>query len=142
MQHLRIEHKKIPKTTSNPKQVVENESNKTKDRREGKGRVLALSRNVLRILNSDVYYVESESSDNIYYFVKFKPDVFEWCSCKDNSTRHLKCKHIFAIEFAIKWGTLIDIDKLPKEAKRYPVTTTKPVVVSEPKSYTDDDYSF
>ena len=35
------------------------------------------------------------------------------CSCKDNSTRRMKCKHLFAIEFAIKWGTLKDIDKVP-----------------------------
>ena len=75
--------------------------------------------------NTDVYYVESETSDNIYYFVKFKPDVFEWCSCLDNSTRHVKCKHLFEIEFAIRMGILKDIDKLPTEAKRYGSSSTE-----------------
>ena len=124
-------------------QVVENTI--TKDRREGKGRVLAISRRMYRLLNSDVFYVESETSDDLYYFVKFKPDVFEWCCCPDNSTRHVKCKHLFAIKFAIKWGTIKDIDKLPKEAKRYnnnnnDVVTT--VTVSKSSSWKEDEYSF
>ena len=86
----------------------------TKDRREGKGHILALSRRMYRLLQQNTslvtdvyYYVESETSDDQYYFVKFKPDVLEsywYCSCKDNSTRGLKCKHLFAIEFAIRWG--------------------------------------
>lgn len=78
--------------------------------REGHGRNIALIRRVYRLLNSDVYYVESETSNNIYYFVKFKPDVFEICSCPDSWTRHTKCKHLFAIEYAIMKGTLKDID--------------------------------
>ena len=152
-------------------QIVEKE----KDKREGKGHVLAISRRLYRLQNSDVYYVESESRDNNYYFVKFKPDGFEsswWCSCKDNSTSHLKCKHIFAIEFSIKWGTLKDIDTIPSL-----VTTTltsnelglpnfsleklgqpnnnnntntnktikivaPPSISKSPSSYKDDDYSF
>jgi predicted nucleic acid-binding Zn finger protein len=134
MQQLEIEHKKI---TTNP--VVENTIKK--DRRESKGQLLALSHNVYRLLNSDVFYVESESRENVYYYVKFKPDVFEWCSCPDNSTRQTtKCKHLFAIEFAIRMGTLLDIDKLPAEAKRYPAITATTAVQS--KSYKDDDYTF
>jgi hypothetical protein len=77
MQQLKIEHKKTEK-----------------DRRPGKGRTMALSRRIYRLQNTDntVYYVESETSDNNYYLVKFKPDVLQesslwYCSCKDNSTR-------------------------------------------------------
>ena len=110
MQQLKIEHKK---STTNSNQIVVDKK-KTKDRREGKGRSIALSRRIYRLLQTDVFYVESESTDNVYYFVKFKPDVFGWCNCKDYSTRHtIKCKHLFAIEFAIKWGTLQDIDTIP-----------------------------
>jgi hypothetical protein len=121
MQQLKIEHK-----------------NTKKDRREGKGRVLATSRMVYKLQNTNntFYYVESETCDNIFYFAKFKPDVLEDCSCKDNSTRHLKCKHLFAIEFAIKWGTIKDIDKSPTILPSEPTTTT----VS--KSYLEDDYDF
>jgi hypothetical protein len=69
-------------TTS--KQIVEAEQ---KYKRECKGRSLALTRNVYRLVNTDVFYVESESSNDTYYFVKFKPDVIEWCSCPDNLMR-------------------------------------------------------
>ncbi len=62
-------------TTS--KQIVEAEQ---KYKRECKGRSLALTRNVYRLVNTDVFYVESESSNDTYYFVKFKPDVIEFCS--------------------------------------------------------------
>ena len=136
IQQLTIEHEKLPKTN----QIVgnEKEEKKTKDRRESKGRVLAISRQVYRLLNSDVYYVESESSDNIYYYVKYNPSVFEWCSCKDfESNRFRICKHLYSIEFAIRFGTLKDIDKLPSEAKRYGTTTT---IVS--KSYEENQYDF
>src|SRR5215211_7623444 len=95
----------IPKKQSVCNQTIEQYNTKittTKDRRESKGRVLAIYRRIYRLSNSDVYYVESESSDDLYYFVKFKPEVFEWCSCKDNSTRGLKCKHQFAIEYSIR----------------------------------------
>ena len=116
--------------TTSQKVVVEK-----KNRRSGKGRVIALSRRVYRLLNTDVYYVESESSDNTYYFVKFKPDVIEWCSCMDNSTRHVTCKHLHAIIFAIRMGILKDTDKLPADAKR-------DTIAQDNKSYTEDDYSF
>lgn len=132
MQQLTIEHIKIPTITTDQKVVNEIEENK----REGKDRILATSRNAYRLLNSDVYYVQSQSSEEIYYHVKFKPDVFEWCACPDNSTRHVKCKHIFAIEFAIRMGTLKDIDKLPAEAKRYNGAIT------QTKSYREDNYDF
>ena len=95
-------------TTS--KQIVEEAEQKCK--RECKGRSLALIRNVYRLVNTDVFYVKSESSNNTYYFVKFKPDVdVEYCSCPDNSMRGQKCKHIWSIEFATRFDTLKDIDK-------------------------------
>jgi predicted nucleic acid-binding Zn finger protein len=157
MQQLKIEH--------------ENTIEKKKDRREGKGRVLALSRRMHRLRqNTDTFYVESESSDDHYYFVKFKQDVLEsslwYCSCKDNSTRHIKCKHLFAIEFAIKWGTIKDIDRIPnptvedveidntitnqQELLGYPnlpysklgQTNNNNKTIHNQKSYLEDDYDF
>ena len=87
-------------------------------KRECKGRRLALTRTVYRLRNTDVYYCQSETSD-IYYFVKFKPDVIEYCSCPDNSMRsgQMKCKHLHAVTFSIRLGTLKDTDRLPEEAK-------------------------
>ena len=109
MQQLSIVHKK----SINSNQKVVSEILETKDRRPGKGRVIALSRRVFRLQNPDIFYVESETSDNIYSFVRYNPSVFEWCSCQDNSIREIKCKHQFAIEYSIMKGTLKDIDKLP-----------------------------
>ena len=123
MQQLKVEHNK-------------------KDRRTGKGRCIALSRRTYRLMQTDdVFYVESESTDNVYYYVKFKPDVLEWCSCMDNSTRHKKCKHIYSIEFAIRMGTLKDTDdRLPADTKRD--TTNTIAQDGRSSSYEEDDYSF
>ena len=121
-------------------QIVEAEQ---KYKRECKGRRLAITRRIYRLLQTDVFYVESESTDNVYYYVKFKPDVIEWCTCPDNSLRgsQMKCKHLHAIEFAIRLGTLKDTDRLPTEAKVRKVTAAA-TTTTTPKSYTDDDYSF
>jgi hypothetical protein len=89
-----------------------------------------------------MFYVESESSDNTYYFVKFKPGVIEWCSCCDNSMRGLKCKHLWSIESAIRFGTLKDLDRLPTEAKVKKVITAAATKPLPTKSYTEDNYSF
>ena len=66
------------------KQIVEAQEQQYK--RMGKGRRLAQSRRIYRVLQTeDIFYVESESTNNVYYFVKFKPDVLQYCTCPDNS---------------------------------------------------------
>ncbi len=144
MQQLTIEH-----NSNNSKQnqkIVSKETKQeleTENKREGKGRILATSRNVLRLQNTDTYYVQSESAENIYYFVRYNFGVLEWCSCPDNSIRGIKCKHQFAIEYAIKLGTLKDIDKLPTEATRF--TNHSEIVQQQQtksKSWKDSEYSF
>ncbi|MGZ5548354.1 MAG: hypothetical protein ACXWFZ_10435, partial [Nitrososphaeraceae archaeon] len=57
--------------------------------RELKGRVIASTRQVYRIINSDVFYVESETENDLYYYVMFDTDGCEWCSCPDHSIRRL-----------------------------------------------------
>jgi len=125
-------------TTS--KEIVEEAEQRYK--RECKGRALALTRNVYRLVNTDVFYVESESSNDTYYFGKFKPDVVEFCTCMDSSTRNVRCKHSFAVKYAIRLGTLRDIDRLPTEAKVRKAVAAATVATVSPKSYRDDDYSF
>ena len=122
------------------KQIVEEAEQKYK--RECKGRCLALTRKVYRLMQTDVFYVESESTKNVYYFVKFKPDVMEFCSCKDyESNRAQKCKHLYSIEFAIRMGTLKDTDKLPEDAKRK-AAARQSTTVTKKSFIEDDDYSF
>src|SRR5262245_21521381 len=114
-----------------------------KNKREDHGRYIALTRNVFRLQNTDTYYVQSESVENIYYYVRYNFGVLEWCSCPDNSIRGIKCKQQFAIEYAIKLGTLKDIEKLPKEATRF--TNHSEIVQQQQtksKSWKEDEYSF
>jgi hypothetical protein len=90
-----------------------------KDRRSGKGRVITLSRRVYRIVNTDVLYVESESNDDLYYYVMFNTDKdFGWCSCKSFENHHMRCKHLHDVEYAIRWGTVTDTEKLPTTVKK------------------------
>jgi predicted nucleic acid-binding Zn finger protein len=100
-------------------------------KRECKGRVLAISRNVFRIEKTDSFYCQSENKNDVYYFIRYAPNVLIWCSCPDSSMRQMKCKHIFGVEYAIRLVTLKEVDKLPDQVKKE-VT----------KSYTEDDYSF
>lgn len=126
-------------------QIVENKSEEiVENKREGKGRILAFSRRVYRLQNSNTFYVESEKSNDLYYFVRYNFSGLKWCSCPDNSTRRgITCKHQFAIEYAIRLGTLKDIEKLPEEAKRYSgSSSTAAIVQQQSKSYRDDDYDF
>jgi predicted nucleic acid-binding Zn finger protein len=129
-------------------------------------RFKSLFMRIYRFQNTSyVYYVESENS-NDHYYAKFEPDVLEswYCSCKDNSTRRgLKCKHLWGIEFAIKWGTIKEIDKVPItvaagttivtetdvkidiQTNNIASKSTTVMKVSSaigPKSYKDDEYTF
>jgi hypothetical protein len=89
------------------------------NKRVEKGKLLATSKTIYRIVNTDVFYVESQTTDGLYYYAMFNTAKdFEWCSCKSFEHHHEKCKHLQAIEFAIRKATVIDIDKLPKEVKR------------------------
>lgn len=108
-----------------------------RDRRESKGKVIVVSRTIYKIKNSDVYYVESESIDKMYYFVMFDTvKNFLWCECKDFENRKLKCKHLFAVEFAVNSNVVVETDKLPNEAKK------AVNCVVEELSYKEDEYSF
>ena len=85
------------------KEIVEAEQ---RYKRMGKGSRIAQSRRIYRLMQTDVFYVESESTDNVYYFVKFKPDVVEYCTCPDNSLRggQMKCKHLYTqLSSQLEW---------------------------------------
>jgi len=105
--------------------------------RECRGRRLALLGRVFRRCFDDTpSYVESETNSDKFYYVKF---VFEssgnfWCSCPDYaSNRSEKCKHLYAVEYAIRLNLVQQIDKkLPIAQKAVAVT----------KSWEDDSYDF
>ena len=103
------------------KQIVSKQLTKEnkKDRREGEGRVLALSRRVYRLRGKDTFYIESESCDNRYYFVRFNASFAGgFCSCKDYEyNRSEFCKHQHAIVYGIQFNTIKEVDKLPEEVR-------------------------
>lgn len=86
--------------------------------RECHGRRLAISLRVFAQTESDRrrFFVQSEMILGKYYYVKI---VFEssetgnfWCSCPDyTSNRTNKCKHIFAVQYAIRLGLVQTVDK-------------------------------
>lgn len=97
---------------------IEYKTTTKKDRRSGKGRVIALSRTVFHISGKNVYYVESETQDNVFYYIMWNPgENVEYCSCVDHSIRGKRCKHIFSIEYAIRGNTVKESDKLPSYKK-------------------------
>jgi hypothetical protein len=140
MQNLEFANKKS--TNNQNQKIVSKKSEELENKREGKGRSLATSHMIYRIQNTDTYYVQSERSENTYYFVRYNFGVLEWCSCPDNSIRGIKCKHQFAIEYAIRLGTLKDIDKLPKEAERFTNQQIEELEAVSYHSYRDDQYDF
>jgi predicted nucleic acid-binding Zn finger protein len=79
--------------------------------RECRGRRLSISHRVLMMRNSKShFYVKSESKD-IFYFVEYKTDS-QFCTCWDYaSNRSDKCKHIFAVEYALRLNLVQQIDK-------------------------------
>jgi predicted nucleic acid-binding Zn finger protein len=112
---------------------VEHKNEEQEQKRECKGRRLAITGKIYRLQNTEnVFYVLSESrSDNTYYLVKYNLSD-SYCSCPDSSMKQMKCKHIWSIEYAIMLATVKDVDKLPIEVKKE-VT----------KSYTEDgQYDF
>jgi hypothetical protein len=102
-----------------------------KDRRAGRGLVIALSRHVYRLQGKDTFYVESESCDSRYYFVRFNSSFAGgFCGCKDfESNRTERCKHQYAVEYGIRFNTIQVVEHFPQEARKG-------------LSYQDDEYSF
>ena len=100
---------------------VEHKNEEQEQKRECKGRRLAITGKIYRLQNTDdVFYVESESSNDTYYLVKYNLSD-SWCSCRDNSMRSgqiKKCKHIWSIEYSIRLATVKVVDKLPLGVKQ------------------------
>jgi hypothetical protein len=135
MNQLTIVHKK-----SNNQKVVSktNPVEELENKRCGHGLNIANTKNVCRLQNTDKYYVQSESAENIYYLVSYKFDEQnDYCSCPDSSIRKLKCKHQFAIEHSIRLGKVQTIEKF--NGKTF---ANKIPVVQQSKSWKDSEYSY
>jgi transposase-like protein len=84
--------------------------------REEKGHNLTFVKGAIKRLDEHTYTVRSQSGDGSYVVVAMESG---WkCSCPDHSYRHVKCKHIIAIEYSIE---------LRKEVASTTVAIIKPV---------------
>src|SRR5262249_41343654 len=71
----------------------------TVDAREQRGLIIAATCRITK--RGSEYSVPSQAQDGTRYTVR--PSTrHPRCSCPDFETRHLKCKHIYAVEYVIK----------------------------------------
>jgi putative transposase len=66
--------------------------------REERGEAIAKLSNQIQRLEEGFYSVKSQSGNGEYAVTKIDGDWM--CECPDNQHRHVKCKHIFAVEFS------------------------------------------
>lgn len=70
----------------------------TQETREMRGQVIAQLQNQIQRVEENFYTVKSQSG-NGEYAVSIVDN--EWiCECPDNKYRHVKCKHLWAVEFS------------------------------------------
>jgi len=69
------------------------------ENREQRGLQISKLENQIKRIDANTYTVKSQSNNGEYRISK---DVNGWtCECHDHVYRHVKCKHIFAVEFSL-----------------------------------------
>ena len=71
----------------------------TENQREQKGLEIANMNNQVKRIDADTYTVKSQSNHGEYEVFKVSDEWF--CECPDHVYRHVKCKHIFAVELSV-----------------------------------------
>jgi putative transposase len=75
--------------------------------REERGEAIAKLPNQIKRIDENTYIVKSQSSNDDYCLSKV---CGEWlCECSDNAFRHVKCKHIYAVEFSASFRTEVKV---------------------------------
>jgi putative transposase len=81
--------------------------------REQCGMQIAQQENHVKRIDENTYTVKSQSQDSVYCIAKI---CGEWlCECPDNKYRHVKCKHLFAVEFSQSLRTEVAINRVIPE---------------------------
>lgn len=76
-----------------------NMNNTTTEPRMQRGIAIANMPNQIKRIDAKTYFVKSQSNHGEYSVSK---DTDGWkCECPDHVYRHVKCKHIFAVEFSV-----------------------------------------
>jgi putative transposase len=81
--------------------------------REERGEAIAKLPNQIQRIDESFYTVKSQSRNGEYAVSKVD---HEWiCECPDNKYRHVKCKHIFAVEFSKSLRSTIAVTRVIQE---------------------------
>jgi transposase-like protein len=81
--------------------------------REERGEAIAKLSNQIQRVDELIYTVKSQSGNGEYCVTKV---CGEWlCQCPDNKYRHVKCKHIFAVEFSSQIRKEVQISRVIQE---------------------------
>jgi putative transposase len=67
--------------------------------RKEKGQTIALTLEQVKRSGEHSYKVKSQSGNGEYHILHTEKGFS--CSCYDHIYRHIKCKHIYAVEFSI-----------------------------------------
>jgi transposase-like protein len=66
--------------------------------RQERGQTIAQHNDQIKRIDDNFYTVQSQSGNGEYAITKVD---HEWiCECADNKYRHIKCKHLYAVEFS------------------------------------------
>src|SRR3989304_3351688 len=81
--------------------------------REERGQQIAKVNGQIKRVDDCTYTVKSQSNNGEYCITKVDG---EWlCECPDNAYRHVKCKHIFAVEFSKSFRAEVAISRVIPE---------------------------
>jgi transposase-like protein len=82
--------------------------------REQRGMQIAQHEGQIKRIDENTYAVKSQSHEGEYGIIKV---CGEWlCECPDNKYRHVKCKHIFAVEFSQSLREEVQVSRIISEA--------------------------
>src|SRR4030066_1326646 len=81
--------------------------------REQRGIAIAQLNGQIKRVDDFTYSVKSQSHEGEYCITKVDG---QWlCECPDNAYRHVKCKHIFAVEFSQSLRAEIAVNRVIAE---------------------------
>jgi len=84
--------------------------NKITSNREQRGLEIANMNNQIKRIDAETYVVKSQSNNGEYHVFR---EINGWkCECPDHLYRHVKCKHIFAVEFSLSIRAEVSVRRI------------------------------
>jgi transposase-like protein len=85
-------------------------SNQLTTTRQERGEAIAKLENQIRRIDANTYTVKSQSNNGEYHISKSENGWI--CECPDHTYRHVRCKHIFAVEFSVSFRTEVAVRRI------------------------------